>query len=372
MGKCRVKAHVLKNISKPIANWYKDMAGKAFSELEQVDHDYYHNLIAFTTVEYNPADGLVYCGITAADNDILFTFDPASKKFESLHYERVGEKYDVKIHRSLILDDDGMMYGATAGLIEPFQYLEAPGGKIFSLNPKTKEIRILAIPAPHEYIQTIAMDKKRKIIYGFTWPLNKFFRFDLKTGKTTNFEAIGAGPHIPAVDDDGNLWGTWAMFGSSDKRLLKYLPDEDRIDFIRTLLPKMHGNDGGDIDGMLNGGDGYIYVGTVSGGLVRLDPKNAEFEYLGKPYPGTRLAGLCIGKDGLLYGGGGENYNTFVFAYDREKKQFRDNVRLYDADMNASCVIVHHITITDDGTVYAAETDNLERSGFLWEVGRSR
>jgi len=372
MGKCKVKANVLKNISKPIENWQKVFVGRAFSELAQVDPEYYHNLIAFTTVEYNPADGLVYCGITALDNDILWTFDPGSKKFESLHYEKVGEKYDVKIHRSLILDDDGMMYGATAGLVDTFQYLEAPGGKVFSLNPKTKEIKILGIPCPHEYIQTIALDKKRKIIYGFTYPLNKFFRFDLATGKSTNFEAIGAGPHIPAVDDDGNLWGTWASFGVGEKRLLKYNPDEDKLHFLRNTLPRMSANDGGDIDGMLNGGDGYIYVGTCSGALARLDPKNVEVEYLGKPYPGTRLAGLCIGKDGLFYGGGGENYNTFVFAYDREKKKFYDNVRLYDPDMNESCVIVHHITITDDGTVYAAETDNLERSGFLWEVGTNR
>lgn len=366
MSKSRVKAHVLKDISKPIADWYRDLAGKAYSELEQVDPDYYHNLISFTTLEYNPADGLVYCGITCADNDILFTFDPASKQFESLHYDRVGEKYDVKIHRSLVLDDDGLFYGATAGLIEPFQYLDAPGGKVFSLDIKTKEIKILGIPCPHEYIQCIAMDKKRKIVYGYTWPSHKFFRFDVKTGKSTNFECIGAGPHIPAVDDDGNLWGSWAMFGGGDKRLMRYHPDEG-IDFIRTLLPKMHGADGGDIDGMLNGGDGYIYIGTVTGGLIRLDPKNVEFEYLGKPYPGTRLAGLCVGKDGLLYGGGGENYNTFIFAYDREKNKFYENVKLHDPDKNTSCVIVHHICITDDGTIYAAETDNLERSGFLWE-----
>jgi len=89
MAKCKVKAHVLKNISKPIANWQKEIAGtpRSFSELEQINGEFRHNLISFTTVEYNPADGLVYCGITAADNDILFTFDPAAKEFKSLHYE---------------------------------------------------------------------------------------------------------------------------------------------------------------------------------------------------------------------------------------------------------------------------------------------
>lgn len=377
MGRCKVKAHVLKNISRPILNWQKEMgiataqgtgvSPASFYETMAAKEEHYHNLISFTTVEYNPDDGLIYCGITAADRDILWTFDPGTKKFSSLHFDSVGEKYDIKIHRSLILDDDGIIYGATAGLLEPFEYLDAPGGKIFSLNPRTKEIKILSIPVPHEYIQTIALDRKRKIIYGFTWPLHKFFRYDIKTNRATNFETMGSHPHIPAVDDAGNLWGQWAIMGSTNNFLLRYNPEENKIHFLRKGLPKMYTADSGGIDGMLNGGDGYIYIGTVSGALMRLDPKNEEVEYLGKPYPGTRLAGLCIGRDGLLYGGGGENYNTFIFAYDREKRKFYDLGRVYDPDINDACVIVHHITITENRTIYAAETDNMERSGFLWE-----
>ncbi len=173
MPSCRVKAYVLKNISRPILNWQKEMGlssaggtqatSGSYSEVMQRNAEYYHNLISFTTVEYHPQTGLVYCGITAADNDILWTFNPETKKFESLHFEKYGEKYDIKIHRSLNnLMTMEQFYGATAGLVEPFEYLDAPGGKIFSLNPKTNEIKVLCIPCPHDYIQTIAMDKKRK------------------------------------------------------------------------------------------------------------------------------------------------------------------------------------------------------------------
>ncbi|HOK80575.1 MAG TPA: hypothetical protein PK303_03080 [bacterium] len=377
MPSCKVKAYVLKNIARPILNWQKEMGiasaqgtettATSYAETMGRNKDYYHNLISFTTVEYHPEIGLVYCGITAADNDILWTFDPETKKFNSLHFEKYGEKYDIKIHRSLIIDDDGTIYGATAGLVEPFEYLDAPGGKIFSLNPKTNEMKILCIPCPHDYIQTIAMDKKRKIIYGFTWPCLKFFRYDIKTNKAINFDWVGSYPHIPCVDDDGNLWGQWANAGSSNANLLRYNPETNKIDFLRKALPKLYTTDNSGIDGMINGEDGYIYIGTVSGALMRLDPKNVEIKYLGKPYPGTRLAGLCIGKDGLIYGGGGENYNTYVFAYDREKEKFITFGRVYDPEINDACVIVHHITITEDRTIYAAETDNLERSGFLWE-----
>ena len=231
----------------------------------------------------------------------------------------------------------------------------------------TDEIKILAIPVSHEYIQTIALDKKRKIIYGFTWPSHNFFKYNVKTGMSTNFGRMGSHPHIPSVDDNGNLWGQWSLYGNSQAYLFKYNPYDDKPAFLRKSLPGTYTLDTGGIDGMLNGGDGYVYIGTVSGSLLRLNPKNVEIEYLGKPYPGTRLAGLAIGNDGLLYGGGGENYNTFLFAYDREKKKFYDIARIYDPDINEACVIVHHITITEDRTIYAAETDNFERSGFLWE-----
>jgi len=210
------------------------------------------------------------------------------------------------------------------------------------------------------------MDKKRKIIYGFTYPGNKFFRYDIKTNRSTNFEWMGCHPHIPAVDDEGNLWGQWSYAGGN-VNLLRYSPETNKPEFLRKSLPKMFTTDNGSIDGMLNGKDGYLYIGTTSGALIQFDPKNVETRYLGKPHPGTRLAGLCIGKDGLIYGGGGENYNTYLFAYDREKEKFITLGRVYDPEINDACVIVHHITITDDRTIYAAETDNVERSGFLWE-----
>ena len=367
MEKSKVRAYVLKNTTGPIQNkrtGVKGQRGDVPKSFGEMDPEFVHTFVAFTTVEYNPDDGLVYCGLTAADMDILWTFDPASKKFASLHYEKMGERFDVKIHRSLILDD-GIIYGATAGLIEPFEYSSAPGGKIFSLNPKTKEIKILSIPVPHDYIQTIALDRKQKILYGFTYPLDQFFRYDIKSNRTTNFGRTGGETHIPAVDDDGNLWGNWGCGPSC--YILKYNPYENKIHFLRKRLPKMHTADNGNMDSTLNGNDGYIYIGTCSGALMRLDPKNAEVEYLGKPYPGWRMAGLCLGKDGLIYGAGGESYDTFLFAYDREKKKFIDLGRVYDPEINDACIVVHHITITGDRTIYAAETDNYSRSGFLWE-----
>jgi outer membrane protein assembly factor BamB len=320
---------------------------------------------AFTTVMFNPDDGLIYCGTTAYDAEVMWTFDPATKKFESLHYPEAegAERYDIKVHRSLVLDD-GMIYGATAGLHPPQSRLKAKGGKVFRLDPKTKKFEILGIPVKYDYIQSIAMDRKRKIIYGFTWPVPKFFRLDVLTKQSTDFDFVGNQPHIPAVDDEGTCWGQGGMFVAG--ALLSYHPDTG-LKYHKESLGALLGGDT-EIDGMINGGDGFIYIGTTGGALIRLDPKNVSLKYLGHPCPGNRLAGLAIGKDGLIYGAGGSGFKTYVFAYDRENEKSYDLGPLFDPDLNDSCYIPHHATITDDGVLYTGDTDTPRRCGFLWEV----
>ena len=93
---------------------------------------------------------------------------------------------------------------------------------------------------------------------------------------------------------------------------------------------------------MINGGDGFIYIDTTGGSLLCLDPKTPTLKYLGHPCPGNRLTGICIGKDGLMYGAGGSNFKTYVFVYDRENEKFHDLGPLYDPDLNDSCYIPHH------------------------------
>lgn len=55
---------------------------------------------------------------------------------------------------------------------------------------------------------------------------------------------------------------------------------------------------------MLLATDGLIYVGTVAVGLNTLDPESGNVVSLGKPFPGTRLAGLVQARDGHIYGAG--------------------------------------------------------------------
>lgn len=362
MPKTTIKAHICRNID---TSAYSEERSKMTYEEMLAFKPFSSNYFAFTTVTYNHDDGLIYCGTTAYDSDIVWTFDPQTNKFESLHWPEVGgaEIYDVKVHRSLVLDD-GFIYGATAGLNPLESRLKGKGGKVFRLDPKTKQFEILGIPIKYDYIQSIAMDHQRKVIYGFTWPVPKFFRLDVRTKQATDFDYVGDQPHIPACDDEGTCWGQGGM--GHNGQLLSYHPDRG-LTYHKETIGQLLPNDTA-IDGMINGGDGFIYIGTTGGSLLRLDPKGPTLKYLGHPCPGNRLAGICIGKDGLLYGAGGSNFKTYVFAYDRENERFFDLGPLFDPDLNDSCYIPHHATITDDGTIFTGDTDNPKRSGFLWEV----
>ena len=83
--------------------------------------------------------------------------------------------------------------------------------------------------------------------------------------------------------------------------------------------------------------------------------------------PGGRLEGMDFGRDGLLYMGGGSMYCTRISVYDRESGKVTDLGPIYDPERDETCIIVHALAVTDDGTLYIGETDNPERSGFLWE-----
>lgn len=360
-----VKAHIMRDVkSRDQSLGVDTFAGKI------EDDDVFHNRIAFTSLLYNPNDGLIYCGITAYDNDILHTFDPNTGEFRSLGYTRVAEKYEVKVHRSLELDDDGTLFGASACLHDVNLRLEAPGGRIFSYTPETGKIRVLVTPVPHDYVQTISLDRKRRLIYGFTYPVFKFFKYDLATNETTNFDYVGSITHISALDDRGRLWGTW---NSTRHSLFCYDPDADEITWHRHGLPGSAAASGmmyagaGPVDSMINGGDGYLYIGSTSGALLRLEPESAEVEFLGKPFATSRMPGLTIGSDGLIYGCGGDGGDSLVFTYDRSARRFDVLGRVYEEERSIGCYRTHDICIVPDGRMFIAETDVPQRAGYLWE-----
>ncbi len=361
----KCKAHILRD-------WKREAAGAQSDEFGRAKMDEYRrrNYVAFTCLLYNRVDGMLYCGITAYDADIFYKFDPRTGEWTSMGWAEVGEQYDVKIHRSLTFDTDGTIYGATACLHDVSRRLDAPGGKIFTFDPATNRYEVLSTPVKYDYIQTITMDTQRRLIYGLTYPVFKFFKYDIDADRVTDFDFIGSITHISALDDRGRFWGTWHW---TKHCLFCYDPEADEITWFNHSIPNgPHGRDimypgAGPVDCMINGGDGYLYIGSTLGELIRLNPDTAACDYLGKPFDSRRMPGLMVGKDGLIYGCGGDGYAGQMFTYDRETNAFTNLGAIYDPELDTSCYRTHDLTVDDENVFYVAETDNPDRSGYLWE-----
>ena len=357
----RVRYHVLRDITK------KDIA---VDSGETRGDEFRENYVAFTCLLANPNDGLLYCGVTAFNNDILHVFDPGSKTFRSLGYREVAEPFEVKVHRSLELASDGAIYGASACLHGLDKRLEAPGGALFRYSPQTGKTQKLGIPVARDYIQTISLDERRGLIYGQTYPVFCFFVYHLSDGRVDDFGYVGSITHISVLDDQGCLWGTWDPVMHN---LFRYDPAQSRIVFFDHGLPdgaKMSSImylGSGPVDCMINGGDGYIYIGTTGGTLLRLNPKTAEVKYLGKPYASQRMPGLKVWREGLLLGVVGDSELSYLFAYDRETGRFIDLGAIVDTESGLRLYRTHDIAVLDSRHVYVAETDVPSRSGYLWE-----
>ncbi len=348
----------------------RDIKGRGLSE-EQHAHsqEFRDHYIAFTCLLANPNDGLLYCGVTAFNNDILHVFDPEGKRFRSLGYPAVAEPFEVKVHRSLELASDGTIYGATACLHGLDRRQEAPGGALFRYHPGGS-IEKLAIPVRHDYIQTITLDDRRGLIYGQTYPVFSFFVHHLGSGDTDDFGYLGSITHLSALDDDGGLWGTWDPV---HHHLWRYDPARGEIVYFQHGLPEgasmaniMYPG-AGPVDCMLNGGDGLIYIGTTGGTLVRLNPRTAEVRYLGKPFASRRMPGLKVWRDGLLLGVVGDSELSSLFTYDRETGRFTDLGPIVDSESGLPLYRTHDLAVLDDRRVFVAETDVPSRSGYLWE-----
>lgn len=382
MANMKVKAHWIKNT--PIPDYESEVEGNwTWQQMKSAQR--YLDWVSFCSLVWDRRSDLVYAGIASLSSDIFWTFNRSTGMFTSLGYKSFGDQFDAKFHRSLELDDDGTFYAATALLHDPDCLMESRGGKLLKYEPHIAQYTLLDIPVPHHYIQSIALDRHNRVIYGCTFPAEILFSYDMRTAKSRQIAYIGAGYAMGqaekmALDRQGRLWGTWVQIrawesGDAPKgrRLFCYDPAADEMHWFLQGLPKLFPGDPGGADTMLLAeDDGLIYIGTSNGALCRLDPATAEVEFLGKPCNGKRLTGLKFGRDGQLYGVGGNDERVRVFSYDRESKKTTHYGVIYDYDYGEGADHCHDMCLTDDYVVYAGENDNPRRSGFLWECKLNR
>ncbi len=398
-----VKAHVLRDYR--LSGWSERIVGRWHYRDLVADAAWRDGWISFDTVTFNPADGQVYCGLNSIDGDLLYRFDPTSGAFTGLNTRRWADAFDVKIHRTLLHNPlDNCLYFGTSMLHDVDQQQQAAGGKLVRYDIAADRYDILGVPAPMLYIQSIAADFARGKLYGFTYPAEACFAFDLATGRSEILAYTGnamffSQPHNPVVDAQGWLWGTYAETRAWDERLsdvpirlFKYHPEGNRFVWFDRGLPRKadrhqllpdpaapadagsalaetrHRDDFGFCDSMVYDGARYIYAGTVAGVLCRIDTHTDQIDKLANVMTTGRFPGLTIAHDGTLYGAGGMKGYTQVIRYRPGSDRIDGFFNLRDPATKDGPARIHELTVDRNHQLYLAENDNHQRSSYLWTV----
>ncbi len=374
-----------------LEGWKERIAGRWSYRQLAADTAWRDGWISFDAVAWDDNERRVYCGLNSIDGDLLYTFDPATERFECLNSRAWTDPYDVKIHRTMLRNPrDGCYYFATSLLHDVEDQRAALGGKLVRYNPRTRAAAVLGVPMPHLYIQSIAADWDRGILYGFTYPAEAVFKFELATGKTEMLAWIGnaimfAQPHNGVVDREGWLWGTYAETRAWDEttgqcpiRLFKYHPDGGRFVWFEHSLSRAesggellaetrHRQDYGFCDSMAYDGGDYIYAGTVAGVLCRIAIATGAVEKIADVMKAGRFPALAI-RDGILYGGGGMNGRTQLARWNTRSGRLDRYDNLVEPESGETPARIHEIAVAADHTLYLGENDNHHRSSYLWSV----
>ena len=350
----------------------------------KANKDWREGWISMDCAYYNEDDNKVYLGITSFDADIMKAFNRDTSKFEDLEFKKISDSYDAKFHRSLVKRNlDGCIYGAIALLHCSDKYWEAPGGAIVKYSPKTGEIKKIGIHMPHTYIQSIVIDQEKDLLYCQCFPPEYLITYNLKTAEIKNLGLIGSsingmvqGETIE-LDDNGTLWGpcgltrAWqSSAGCDSNRIFRVIADSDKIEFLKTGLPKKDGSYGYEkMESIFNLKDGFMYASGANGSIYRIDTITGVAELLFQPISDrpSRLTSLRVAPDDFAYGVIGREGNCELIRFDYINTKY-DLLGKIVNNEGEVCWQVHDISIANDGTIYACENDNIYRSGYLWEI----
>lgn len=314
--------------------------------------------------------GRLFVGVTNMAGDILHEFDTKTNAFRSLNFAAQAEPFDAKIHRGLWYDRGRKsLFFGIATLTPMKDVMLANGGRIMRYDLGSGQYESLGRPCPGAWIQAIAYDGERELIYSFGLPSLDFAVSEVAGKKVRRRVDVASIVHMPAIDPAGGLWATYSMF---DHAFFRYDPDKDEFQFPGLCMPNAKAGankqypGSGPVDSMFTGPDGMVYVGGALGDLYRIDPQAMKLDYLGHPLPVERLPGLCFGPDGRLYGVGGDRNQTRLFAMDPRNGAVEVLTAITAAD-GQRCYRVHDL-VYQDGRFFIAETDNPYRNGYLWSV----
>ncbi|MFW5915493.1 MAG: hypothetical protein ACOCTQ_03350 [Planctomycetota bacterium] len=157
-----------------------------------------------------------------------------------------GRATQCKIHYSLLVDDDGIMYGAThlsgpaVGEVryDPWATFNDPdrsylGALMFAFNLETEKIVWTDRLIPWEGCRCLALDRQRRWLYAIGYPRDHFYRYELKTGERTDFGRIGSvNPQTIWLDRRGTAYTT-----CDDGRIVTFDPESESLRETDLHLP---------------------------------------------------------------------------------------------------------------------------------------
>lgn len=401
--KIELKAHVLRDVR--LDGWEEEIVGRWHYNDLVADPTWRKGWISFDAVTYNPHDDSIYCGLNSLDGDLLYRFSPASQDFTGLGTQRWADQFDAKIHRTMLLHTgDQHLYFGTSLLHDADRQQNARGGKLVRYDWRNDRYDVLTTPLPPLYLQSIALDDRRDILYAFTYPAELLVRYDLQTGTCSTLAYLGnatmlAQPHNAVIDRDGWLWGTYAETRAWDEvtgphpiRLFKYHPDENKFVWfghglackaddsqlcpdpqhvtreLADMTESRHKQDFGFCDSMAYDGGRYIYAGTVAGVLCRIDIETAKVEKIANVMESGRFPALGFGAEGELYGAGGMRSQCQICRFDPMAEKLDVWSDLADLERQEKPARIHELAVSADGTLWLGENDNHKRSSYLWSM----
>ncbi|MFA7172929.1 MAG: hypothetical protein WC340_05865 [Kiritimatiellia bacterium] len=382
------------------------------------------------------SDGNVYYVLCSTSIDFggrVFRYDPRTDKitFVGDLTEFCGEKGLKTVPQGkshvLFYEYEGKLYFSThagyyntAGGMErmatevPPGYKVYPGGHLLTYDLKSGAHEDLGIAPEREAVLAMSMDTQRGVIYGISWPIGYFFRYDVATKKMTNLGPTasqgesGEGSTYRvlcrsiAIDPESGC----AYFTNPEGDIFCYRPNAERVekvegedmrkDYFGKYEPTDSGSMGYNWRQLVWHPDEKVFYGVHgnSGYLFRFDPKATRIEVLDRitSEPSQRSGmgdqfsygylGFTLGPDGrtLYYLTGGPIYengkrvkgrekvatgmakgieNLHLVTYDIPTQGYKDHGPVFYPDGQRP-LYVNSIAVAADGTVYtlARVTEN--------------
>jgi hypothetical protein len=357
------------------------------------------------------AAGNIVYGATSGDVCHIFRYNPQTKVFRDL-VQITGPN---TILKAFVLDGTTLYAGTMLTRRQLWWEGHRRGGQIEELDANLYQtddswktghlyritgieddhpaLQDLGVPVAGQGIQVLAIDTRRQLLYGLTYPAGRFFIYDLKTGqhKTVTFgtttcdvsnhmvglvevtrdltdftlgevESYGKLPaKAMQVMADGTLYTSgW------EGQIIKYDPSiptpQERFKAVATL-PSVPGRQYWNRLDEIIENRGILYMGTSDGYIFRFDPKTYRVENFGKPIRAIEVMGLSFSPlDGKLYGisGGDEEGISRFWCLDTAKGTYEVDypaVKAFNRKPMADLVCLKN------GTIVMAET---ERVADLW------